>query len=155
MKQDLHLAHQKTIHSFEAALSRMPVWAIEQHVGEWIRLLRKQLGMTQAQLAKRSGVPQAKIARIETGKTDFRMSTLKRLLAAMDSNALVLPHPHQSLEAIRRTRARGVAERNVARVLGTSALEKQEPAAPMRKAMILAEEKRLLEERSSELWEDL
>lgn len=45
-------------------------------------LARRRAGLTQRELAERSGVPQSTIARIESGRTDPRMRTLERLLRA-------------------------------------------------------------------------
>jgi transcriptional regulator with XRE-family HTH domain len=51
--------------------------------------------MSQAALARRSGLPQAHIARLETGKTDVQIPTLQRLFAAMFCDLLVLPLPRK------------------------------------------------------------
>ena len=48
-----------------------------------IRKIRKELGITQEELAKRAGVTQAYIAKLETGKVDPRLSTLNRILQAL------------------------------------------------------------------------
>lgn len=45
-----------------------------------LRTERLRAGLTQRQLSKRTGVPQSTIARIETGLTDPRASTLNTLL---------------------------------------------------------------------------
>ncbi len=45
-----------------------------------LRTERHRAGLTQRELAERTGVPQSTIARIETGKTDPRASTLNALL---------------------------------------------------------------------------
>jgi len=49
-----------------------------------IRRLRKKAGLTQAELAKRAGVSQSLIARIETGSVNPRLTTLKRILDALE-----------------------------------------------------------------------
>lgn len=64
----------------------MLVWeelAELDHPGSSMRERRIELGWTQAELAKRTGVPQADISRIENGHLDARWSTLQRLLAAL------------------------------------------------------------------------
>ena len=45
-----------------------------------LRTERRRAGLTQLQLAARTGVPQSTIARIEAGQTDPRASTLNALL---------------------------------------------------------------------------
>jgi predicted transcriptional regulator len=49
-----------------------------------IEKLRKRLGMTQTELAKKAGVSQSLIARIETGTVDPRYSNVGRLFLALD-----------------------------------------------------------------------
>jgi len=51
-------------------------------VAEWLNGARRSAGLTQRQLAVRSGVPQPTIARIEAGKQMPRADTLDRLLRA-------------------------------------------------------------------------
>lgn len=46
--------------------------------------LRKAKGMSQEQLASRSGVHRVTIARFETGKISPTLATLERLAAALD-----------------------------------------------------------------------
>lgn len=53
------------------------------HPGDSIRERRIELGWTQAELSRRSGVPQADISRIENGRLDARWSTIQRLSAAL------------------------------------------------------------------------
>lgn len=64
------------------------------HPGDSIRERRTELGWTQAELSKRSGVPQADISRIENGRLDARWSTIQRISAALaDTSA----RPRRSL----------------------------------------------------------
>ena len=51
--------------------------------GDSIRERRIELGWTQAELSKRTGVPQADISRLENGKLDARWSTIQRISAAL------------------------------------------------------------------------
>jgi predicted transcriptional regulator len=48
-----------------------------------IRVWRLELGLTQAELARMSGVSQAYIARIEKGNLDPKLSTLRRILEVL------------------------------------------------------------------------
>ena len=50
---------------------------------EDLRQARKRLGLTQEELARRAGVSQSLIARIESGSVDPRLSTLRKIVAAM------------------------------------------------------------------------
>jgi predicted transcriptional regulator len=53
---------------------------------EEIRKLRKLAGLTQGELAKRAGVSQALIARIESGQVDPRLSTLRKIITALSAS---------------------------------------------------------------------
>jgi transcriptional regulator with XRE-family HTH domain len=50
--------------------------------GRMVRYARRRAGLTQRQLAAKSGIPQESIARIERGRVDPRVGTLDRLLEA-------------------------------------------------------------------------
>jgi transcriptional regulator with XRE-family HTH domain len=54
----------------------------EMNVAEWVNGARRSAGMSQRQLAEKSGIPQPTIARIESGKQMPRADTLDRLLRA-------------------------------------------------------------------------
>ena len=54
-----------------------------EKVGEKIRKLRHERGLTQAELSKRTNISQAHIARIENGNVDPRISTVDQLTAAL------------------------------------------------------------------------
>ena len=57
--------------------------ALEVPLGEELKRLRREAGLTQRQLAELAGVSQSLIARIESGSVDPRASTLRRILAAI------------------------------------------------------------------------
>lgn len=59
-------------------------------VAEIVRL-RQTLGLTQKQLAELSGVRQPVIARMETGATNPRLSTLVKVLVPMGKTLVVAP----------------------------------------------------------------
>lgn len=63
----------------------MMTWSdiAELHPGDSIRDSRTDLGWTQAELSRRTGVPQADISRIENGRLDARWSTIQRISAAL------------------------------------------------------------------------
>jgi predicted transcriptional regulator len=56
-----------------------------------LRLARRRAHFTQRELATRTGVAQATIARIEGGKDDPRLSTINRLLRACNEDLEALP----------------------------------------------------------------
>lgn len=59
--------------------------------GRMLREARHRATLTQRQLARKSGIPQETIARIERGRADSRINTLDRLLASCDAGLEVMP----------------------------------------------------------------
>ena len=59
--------------------------------GRMVREARGRARLTQRQLAAKSGIPQETIARIERGRSDPRVGTLDRLLAACEFGLEVMP----------------------------------------------------------------
>ena len=57
--------------------------AAVRHPGDTIRERRIDLGWSQTELARRSGVTQADISKIENGHLDARWSTIQRLSAIL------------------------------------------------------------------------
>lgn len=49
-----------------------------------VRFRRRKLGMTQMELADKSGLTQSQIARFESGKTNVRLCTLLSILKVLD-----------------------------------------------------------------------
>lgn len=64
-----------------------------------IRALRGRLKMTQAQLAARAGLPQSHVARIEAGKVDARLGTLRRIFSAMSFELSLVLDRRETLRA--------------------------------------------------------
>jgi DNA-binding XRE family transcriptional regulator len=52
-------------------------------IGQRVRMLRKERGLKQAELAKMAGLTQAAISRIEAGGVDPELDTLERLSEAL------------------------------------------------------------------------
>ncbi|MDH4304039.1 MAG: helix-turn-helix domain-containing protein, partial [Nitrospira sp.] len=96
-------------------------------VGEWIRLLRNRLRMTQAELAQRAHITQPNLAAIESGKVDPQVGTLRRIYEGLECELNLEPLLHKSLEELTRDRARAVALKRLKHTMGTMALEDQAP----------------------------
>jgi transcriptional regulator with XRE-family HTH domain len=54
------------------------------NLGKNLRVARKKLGLTQEEVAERSGVQAGEVSRIERGKRDPKVSTLEKLAAAVE-----------------------------------------------------------------------
>jgi len=141
-------------------LSRFIDWAANapEGAGEYapsglIRLTRTRLGMTQAQLAKRCGLTQPHIAKIESGTVDMQLTTLRRIFSAMRCRLVLAPQPEESLEKIVERQARKAAAARVRRVSGTMAMEEQLPETKMIEELVNAQTESLRRNPSSEIWE--
>ena len=70
----------------------------------YLRYIREKKGLTQQELAKRAGVTQDSVSRIETGERDPRRSTLEKLALALeveDPSMLALPMaPYSTFEEL-------------------------------------------------------
>lgn len=90
-KERFTIADQKILDLLVSCGKKVPdpIQGLEPHV--IIRTIRNAFGMTQAQLAERAGMPQSHLAKIETGKVDIQLSTLRKIFKAMDCAAMVVP----------------------------------------------------------------
>lgn len=112
-----------------------------------IRTIRNSLHMTQAQLARRAGMPQSHLAKIETGKVDLQLGTLRRILRALNCETLVLPKFHKSPQEALQERIKEVARHRVARAAGAMGLGRL-------RSLIRSEEERLRARPTSKIWEE-
>ena len=95
--------------------------------GDWIRILRDRLRMTQAELAKRAHITQPNLAAIESGKVDPHVATLRRIYQGLWCDLNIEPRLQKPLEEILRGRAGTVALKRLKHTMGTMALEDQAP----------------------------
>jgi transcriptional regulator with XRE-family HTH domain len=54
------------------------------NLGKNLRAARTNLGLTQEEVAERSGVQAGEVSRIEAGKRDPKVTTLEKLAAAVE-----------------------------------------------------------------------
>jgi predicted DNA-binding mobile mystery protein A len=118
-----------------------------------IKTIRQRLGMTQAQLARRAKIPQSHVATIEIGRADVQLGTIRRIVEALHCEAILLLKPKESFQEIIKERATKIATRRVSRVMGSMALENQNPDSKHRADLINAEMHRLIQH-PRELWEE-
>jgi transcriptional regulator with XRE-family HTH domain len=57
--------------------------ALKERMAARLKTLRERRGMTQEQLAKKSGVGRSHLARLETGRQDPTLSTIEKLAKAL------------------------------------------------------------------------
>jgi len=79
-------------------LSRICRWPGPRARGSPSRLrrLREEFGLSQQQVSERSGVVQESLSRLENGRRDPRLETLRKLARGMD---MTLPELLQSLSS--------------------------------------------------------
>ena len=123
-------------------------------IGALIKSIRVQLGMSQKALAKRAGVPQSTISRIEQEERDANLSTLNKILSAISCDLVIVPLLQDSVDAIRRKQARKMAEKQVRYLKGTMNLEDQQPDSRFIVELIKQEEERLMQGPNSKLWDE-
>lgn len=63
-----------------------------EYLGKRLRNRRRELGLSQRELAKRCAIPQPHISKIEQGEVDLRASTLIELARALESDFLLVPN---------------------------------------------------------------
>ena len=137
------------------ALSRLTIQETKIHEpspGDWIRILRESLRMTQAELASRAKITQPHLAGIETGKTDPQVGTLKRIFEAMSCDLVLEPRPKKAIKDMLRGRARSVALKRLKQSMGTMALEQQAPEAEVFRQLLEKRTDEILADRREKLW---
>ena len=123
-------------------------------IGALIKSIRVQLGMSQKALAKRAGVPQSTISRIEQEERDANLSTLNKILSVISCDLVIVPLLQDSIDTIRRKQARKIAEKQVSYLKGTMNLEDQQPDSRFIAELIKQEEEQLLRGPNSKLWDE-
>jgi transcriptional regulator with XRE-family HTH domain len=123
-------------------------------IGELIKLIRTQLGMSQTSLAKRAGIPQSTVSRIEQGQRDLNLSTLQKILNAISCDLVLAPALQESIETIRRKQAKKIARKSVHYLKGTMNMEEQQPDDRFIEELLKQEEEQLLQGPNAKLWEE-
>lgn len=67
-------------------MSAPPVELVHRQLGLRIESIRKTLGLTQDDLAKRSGYQRASIANMETGRQRFLLQTVEKIAEALGTS---------------------------------------------------------------------
>ncbi len=122
-------------------------------MGQFIAMIRKQLGMSQKVLSSRAKIPQSTLSRVEQSKGDATLSTLKKIMNALSCDVVLVPILRESIDVQRRKQARRVAEKHIRYLQGTMSLEKQEPDARFFEALLKEKEEELLHSKTK-LWEN-
>jgi transcriptional regulator with XRE-family HTH domain len=151
---DMNFSEQILIEEITKEGSRALQTARGLAPGALVRMIRKQIGMPQAVLARKAKVPQSTISRLEKEQGDSSLGTLRNILQALECELVVLPVLREPVSAIRRKQARKKAAVKVRYLMGTMHLEEQEPDKTFIEALLKQEEEKLLKSPNSSLWKE-
>jgi len=84
--------------SFDKRLKEFAKCLEERPPQGWIKTIREALGMTSCQLAKRMGIAQPRVAKIETNENNLKLSTLEKAAKALNCRLVYALVPRESLE---------------------------------------------------------
>lgn len=119
----------------------------------WIKDLRKQLQMSQKQLAKRAKITQPQLSQIEAGKAKITLETLQKVFEALFCEVLLLPLVQGSMKEIVKKQAKLAAKKKLASLMGSMALEEQLPSRDYLESKIEEVAEDLIRSGSTEIWD--
>jgi predicted DNA-binding mobile mystery protein A len=95
--------------------------------GGWIKTIRESLSMTSIQFAKRLGVIQQRISRLEKAERDsiIKLKTLEEAAKALNCRLVYFFIPNEPLEQMLENRARLIAKNRIAEISHSMELEDQ------------------------------
>ncbi|MET0027594.1 MAG: mobile mystery protein A [Candidatus Thiodiazotropha sp.] len=122
----------------------------------WLRMARKALGMSGAQLARRLGVTRAMVSNTERAEQDggVTLRTLQNMAQAMDCRLVYAIIPEQEIEAILQARAYKKAREQVMAAGVQMALEAQTLSQDKLDEQVQRLAREILEKRGSQLWNE-
>jgi predicted DNA-binding mobile mystery protein A len=93
----------------------------------WIKTIREALGLSAAQLGKRSGLHQSRVSRLENAEQDgdLKLSSLQKIAKALNMKLVYGFLPQETLETMVRNQARRIALKRLKTLDNTMRLEKQ------------------------------
>jgi predicted DNA-binding mobile mystery protein A len=125
-----------------------------EKIGHRLRDVRKVLGMTQKQLAKRLKISQPLLSSIEDNTGSCSLKTIAKVAAALECDFLGVIASKRDLEVMIAEQARKRAKALLDRSLANMALEKQAPVKKGYKYYLESIIKELASDPRPELWEE-
>ena len=121
----------------------------------WIRSIRKALGMSGRQLARRVGVSKQSIYRLEQDEIvgSITIKTLRNIAKSFDCIFVYGFVPRTSLSDTVKKRAEEVSRERINRINQTMTLEKQKIGKENLKSLILEDVERIMDEMPRNLWD--
>ncbi len=122
----------------------------------WAGCLRKALGMTMPQLAKRLGVARSRVIKIQQAEQSGSLTihTLREVANALECDLVYAFIPRQPLPTLLRVQAEKIAKQRFGRVSHSMVLENQSVAEPYQKEQLEEMINALLSGSPKYLWED-
>ena len=122
----------------------------------WVRTLRKGLGMSGPQLAKRLGMSKSQASQMERMEVEDRITLkqLRRVADSLDCDLMYALVPRKPIENMLRDRAREKAQQLVSKTDVQMKLEAQQLSNEELEVQIEMETERLLREMPRNLWEE-
>lgn len=135
--------------------AQVPGWmAKDLPIGKQVQLVREALGMTQSQLAKRCGIRQSMIARLENDPSlDLRLSTIQKLARGLDCKLIARFAPEEEIEKVLDQKSLEAARKLIGLSKSTAGLEKQMPQDRYIELQVRDMQQKIREKRSSSIWE--
>jgi predicted DNA-binding mobile mystery protein A len=141
---------------YQATVNRIPVGAIQVPPEGWMRTVRKALGMSGAELARRMGVSRARIAQAERAELDGGV-TLKSMQAtaeAMGCRFVYAFEPPNDIENVIIAQARKKARAIVGAASRHMALEDQTVSDSRTEQEVSRLTRELIYEMPPDFWQD-
>lgn len=122
----------------------------------WVSCIRKALGMTMPQLAKRLGVVRSRVIKIQQAELSGSLTihTLREVANALNCDLVYALVPRESLPTLLRKQAKKIAQQRLSRVSHSMALENQAVAPPHQQEQLEEMVSALLSGSPKYLWED-
>ena len=129
---------------------------IQRPAKGWLRAIREALGMSGKQFARCLGVAPPRITALEKDELagSVTIRTMQQAADALDCDFIYLIVPRENLTDIVRKRARGLAQKRLARVAHTMLLEEQQLSDIEQKKILNLEVEELIRKMPKELWDD-
>lgn len=122
----------------------------------WISEIRRTLGMSAKQLARRLNVSRPAVSQYEKGEADgsITLQTLRNVASALECDLAYALVPRMKLEDMLETQARRIATKMMERVSHTMRLEQQGVAKEETDRQIADLTQQLLADRPRSLWDE-
>ncbi|MFA6548365.1 MAG: helix-turn-helix domain-containing protein [Candidatus Margulisiibacteriota bacterium] len=137
----------------EEALKKAEVLPLDK-LGRRIKDIREILGMTQAQMAKRLGIKQPTLSKIEDNIESSKLKTVLDLCRAINCEFMGAIVLKGSIKKMIEERALGAAKKILKRTHANMALEKQAPSGVLYSLQLKKLVTDLISNPGPELWED-